>query len=91
MCILEHASVDQQTTTYLRSEVEPQVAVVGKTVLDKQRDLVAEAEFDVVAQTRSLAEVDQVLKGEGESDWLAQVDLDVLLVVLDVGVLAQSD
>lgn len=49
MCILEHASVDQQTTTYLRSEVEPQVAVVGKTVLDKQRDLVAEAEFDVVA------------------------------------------
>lgn len=77
--------------TDLGCEVEPQIAVVGKTVLNEQRDLVAEAKLHAVAQSSGLAEVDQVLEGEGECDRLAEVDLDVLLVVLNVGVLAQMD
>lgn len=76
---------------YLRGQVEPEIAVVGQAVLDEQRYLVAEAELDLTAETSSLAEVDEVFEGEGKGDRLAEVDLDVLGLVVDVCVLAQSD
>lgn len=76
---------------YLRGQVEPEIAVVGKAVLDKQRHLVAEAELDLTTEAGGFAEVDEVLEGEGKSNGLSQADLDVLCVVLNVGVLAKSD
>jgi hypothetical protein len=76
---------------YLRGQVEPEIAVVSKAVLDEQRDLVAEAELHLTAETRGFAEVDEVLEREGQGDGLGKTDLDVLLGVLDVGVLAQGD
>lgn len=45
----------------------------------------------MAAETGGLAEVDEVLEREGEGDGLAEVDLDVLGLVVDVGVLAKSD
>lgn len=76
---------------YLGGEVEPEVGVVGKAVLNKQRHLVAEAKLDLTTEAGGLAEVDKVLEGEGKGDGLGKADLDVLLLVLDVGVLAKGD
>jgi hypothetical protein len=78
-------------SAYLGSEVEPEVWVVGKAVLNKQRNLVAEAKLDLTAEARGFAEVDEVLEREGKGDGLSKADLDVLLLVLDVGVLAKGD
>jgi hypothetical protein len=77
--------------TYLRGQVEPEIAVVGQAVLDEQGNLVAEAELHLATETGSFAEVDEVLEREGQGDGLGKTDLDVLLGVLDVGVLAQGD
>ena len=77
--------------TYLRGQVEPEIAVVGKAVLDEQGDLVAEAELHLTAEAGGFAEVDEVLEREGQGDGLGKADLDVLLCVLDVGVLAKGD
>lgn len=45
----------------------------------------------MTAEAASLAEIDEVLERESESDWLSKADLDVLLLVFDVGVWAQRD
>ena len=50
------------TGTNLGREVEPQVAVVRQTVLNKQRNLAGQAQLDVVGQPAGLAEVDEVLE-----------------------------
>lgn len=76
---------------YLRGQVEPEIAVVGQAVLDEQRHLVAEAQLDLAAEAGGFAEVDEVLERESKSDGLSEADLDVLLLVLDVGVLAKGD
>ena len=76
---------------YLGSQVEPEIAVVGQAVLDEKWHLVAEAQLALPAEAGGLAEVDEVLEGEGEGDGLGEVDLDVLGLVVDVGVLAEGD
>ena len=48
--------------TYLRGQVEPEIAVVGQAVLYEQGNLVAEAELHLAAETGGFAEVDQVLQ-----------------------------
>lgn len=45
----------------------------------------------MTAEARGFAEVDEVLEREGQGDGLGEADFNVLLGVLDVGVLAQSD
>ena len=80
----------QTSRPYLWSQVEPQIAVVCQSVLHKQWDLIAQAEPDLRTQAAGLAEVDQVFERECEPDWLAEVDLDVLSLVFDVGVWPQS-
>ena len=75
---------------YLGSKIEPEVAVVRQSVLDEKRHLVAQAELDLRTESTSLAEVDQVLEGEGKGDRLAEIDFDVLGFVVDVGVWAQG-
>lgn len=77
--------------THLRREVEPQVAVRLKLVLDKQRDFAGQAQPDVVGQTTGLAEVHKVLQREGEGNGFAEIDLDVLAGLVNVGVLSQLD
>lgn len=65
------------------------MAVGGQPVFDEKRNLVRQAELDTVRQAASLAEVDEVLEGECKSDRLGEVDLDVLLGLVDVCVVAQ--
>jgi len=79
------------SATYLWCEVEPQIAVVGKTILDKKRNLVRQAKLDTTGQAGSLAEVDEVLERKGQGDWLGKLDLDVGLWLFDIGVGAESD
>jgi hypothetical protein len=74
---------------YLGREVEPQIAVVLQAILDKQGNLARKAQLDGVGQTASLAEVDQVLEGEGEGDGLSEVNLNVLALLVYVGVLSE--
>ena len=76
---------------YLWSQIEPQIAVVGQSVLHQQRDLIAQAEPDLRAQAAGLAEVDQVFERECEPDRFAEVDLDVLALVFNVGVWSQRN
>lgn len=76
---------------YLGGQVEPEIAVVGQAVLDKERHFVAEAELHLTTEASGFAEVDKVLQREGKSNGLSQADLDVLCLILNVGVLAESD
>ena len=75
--------------THLRSKVESQVTAT-KTVLHEQRHLLRQAERHRAGQVGSLAEVDQVLEGEGEGDGFAEGNGDVLVGLVDVGVLADG-
>lgn len=79
-------SLDLMNRLYLWSKIEPQIAVVGQSVLHKKWNFVAKAESDLGTEAASLAEVDQVLEREGECDGFREVDLDVLSLVFDVGV-----
>ena len=78
-------------SVYLGGEVESEVAVVCQRVLDHERHIGGKAQLDSARKTTSLAEVDEVLEREGQGDGLGKTDLDVLLGVLDVGVLTQGD
>lgn len=77
--------------TYLRCKVEPQPARALYSVLDQQRNLVGQANLDLWWQCGSLAEVDQVLEGEGQGHGLAELDLNVQLGLLDVLVAAEGN
>lgn len=63
---------------YLGCEVEPQVAVALKAVLDQEGDLVGEAQLDRFGHAACLAEVDQILQREGKGHGLGQINLDVV-------------
>jgi hypothetical protein len=76
--------------TYLGGEVEPQVTA-SKTILNKQRHLLGQVQLYRVGQVGGLAEVDEVLEGEGQGDGFGERDGDVLIGLVDVGVLANGD
>lgn len=76
---------------YLGGEVESEVAVVCQRVLDHEGHIGREAQLDSARKTTSLAEVDEVLEREGERHGLRQLDVDVQVLLVDVGVLAKSD
>ena len=50
-----------------------------QTILDEKGDLLRETETDVVGQRLGLAEVEQVLDGESQSDGLGQVNGHIVL------------
>jgi hypothetical protein len=77
--------------TYLGGEVEPQIAVVLDTVLNKQGDFARQAKLDRVGQPARLAEVRQVLQGERKGDGFGQVDFDILAGLVYAAVLPQLD
>jgi hypothetical protein len=74
----------------LGSKVESEVALTGDLVLHQERDLIGEADVDLVGQGSSLAEVDKVLERECEGDRLAQFNLDILLRLFEVGAAAEG-
>lgn len=77
---------------YLWREVEAQItARPRELVRDEQWYLVGQADRDLARETRGLAEVDEVFEGEGQRHGLGELDLDILLLILDVGVLSQGD
>lgn len=63
----------------------------SQTVLDQQRHFLGEVQHDRRGQVGGLAEVDEVLEGEGQGDGFGEVDDDVLVGLVDVGVLADGD
>lgn len=77
--------------TNLWCKVETQVAATGEVVLDQERHLAGEADLDLVRQGSGLAEVDQVLEGEGQRNGLRQLNVDVQIGLVNVGVASQSD
>lgn len=62
-----------------------------KAVLHQQWDLLGQVQCYRAGQVGSLAEVDEVLEGEGQGDGFGEGDGDVLVGLVDVGVLADSN
>lgn len=62
-----------------------------KAVLHQQRNLLGQVQCYRVGQIGGLAEVDEVLEGEGQGDGFGEGDGDVLVGLVDVGVLADRD
>ncbi len=63
----------------------------AKRILNKQRHLLGQVQPYGGGQVRGLAEVDEVLEGEGQGDGLGEINANVLLGLLDIGVLANGD
>jgi hypothetical protein len=76
---------------YLWRQIESEVAATGEVVLHEEGNLGGQADLDLVGESRGLAEVDQVLEGEGQRDRLAQLDVNVQLGLLYVGVASEGD
>ena len=76
---------------YLGCQIEPQVAIALETVLDEKRHLVGETQLDLIGHAACLAEVDKVLQRECERYGLGQIDLNVVLWLLHIGVASQLD
>jgi hypothetical protein len=74
-------------TAYLGGEVESQIAVVLYSILDKQRNLAGQAELDRIRQPARLAEVCEILEGEGQGDGLSQVNLDIFAGLVNAAML----
>lgn len=79
----------ENVTTYLRGEVESQVTA-SKSVFDHQGHLLRKTESNMARQICSLAEVDEVFQGEGEGNGLGEVNGNVLIGVLNIGVLTDG-
>jgi hypothetical protein len=81
---------DHNIVTYLGSEVESQVTA-SKTVLNKQGHLLGQVQLYRAGQVGRFAEVDEVLEGEGQGDGFGERDGNVLVGLVDVGVLADGN
>lgn len=79
----------ENVITYLRGEVESQVTA-SKSVFDHQGHLLRKTESNMARQICSLAEVDEVFQGEGEGNGLGEVNGNVLIGVLNIGVLTDG-
>lgn len=64
--------------------------MTGDVVLHKKRDFVGEADADLVRQTGGLAEVDKVLEGKSKGDRLTQLNLNVFLGLVEIGVASEG-
>ena len=67
------------------------MTVTRQPILHQQRHLVRQAQLDRIRQPARLAEVDQVFEREGQRHRLAELDADVQLRLVDVGVAPQRD
>lgn len=69
---------------YLWCQVESQIRASCKSVLNQKWHIWGQAKLDSSGETRGLAEVDKVLEGESESDWVGKIDIDIQVWLLDV-------
>ena len=76
---------------YLWSQVESQIRASGESVLNQEWHIWGQTKLDSSGETRSLAEVDKVLEGESEGDWIGKINIDVQVWLLDAVVGAKSD
>ena len=63
----------------------------AKRILNKQRHLLGQVQPYGGGQVGGLAEVDEVLEGEGQGHGFGEINANVLLGLLDIGVLANGD
>lgn len=76
--------------TNLGGKEKAQVAA-SEAVLDTKGHFLRQAQVNLGGQSGSLAKIDQVLEGKGQSNRLAKLDGNILLGLIDVGVLADSN
>lgn len=81
---------ENNNQAYLGSEVESQVTA-SQSILNEQGDFLRQTERHRRRQICSLAEVDEIFQGEGESDGFGEGNRNVLFGLFDVGVLANVD
>ena len=62
----------------------------SKVILDKQRHLLRQTELNLRGQIRGLAEVDKVLEGESKGNGFRKGEGNVLVGLLDIGVLTDG-
>lgn len=62
----------------------------SKVVLNQQRHLLRQTESDLGRKVRGFAEVDKVLEGESKGNGFGEGEGDVLLGLLDIGMLADG-
>lgn len=91
MIHLYHEYMHRKRKTDLWCKVETQVTATREVVLNQERHLAGEADLDLARQGSGLAEVDQVLEGEGQRNGLRQLNIDVQIGLVNVGVASQSD
>ena len=81
----------KESSAYLRREVESQVAVTGEIELDKEWDLVRQADLDLAGERCCFAEVHEVLQRKCEGHRLGELDLDAQVWLVYVGVLPDGN
>lgn len=62
----------------------------SKVVLNKQRHFLRQAEPDLGRKVGGFAEVDKVLKGEGKGNGFREGEGNILVGLLDIGMLTNS-
>lgn len=63
----------------------------SKVILNQQRHLLGQAQLDLRRQVGGLAEVDQVLEGESKGDGFGESKRNVLLGLIDIGMLTDGN
>jgi hypothetical protein len=76
---------------HLWCQIESQVTATGQTVFNQKGNLIRQAKLNGAGKSTGLAEVDEVLEGEGKRDRFGELDIDVQLWLLDVGVAAEGN
>jgi hypothetical protein len=79
------------SVTCLWSQVESQVTASGQVIFNQERNLIGQAKLDSLGKSRSLAEVYEVFKGEGQRDGFGELNFDVQFWLFDVAVASKSD
>lgn len=67
------------------------MTLVLEGVFNQEWHLVGQADLDLVGEGRGLAEVDKVFEGERQRDRLAELNIDIQLGLVDVGMASEGD
>lgn len=67
------------------------MTLVLKGIFDQEWHLVGQADLDLVGESRGLAEVDKVFQRKCQRDRLAELNFDIQLGLINVGVASEGD
>ena len=67
------------------------MTIAGELILNQQRHFLRQTQPHFGRQTACFAKVDEILEGEGKRHWLGEINGDIVVRLLDVGVLSQRD